>query len=62
MTKDKLIARLDALQTEFNRTKNIYEQSRAQVDALAGAIQDCQFWLAELDSTGASTPEDKKDA
>lgn len=63
MTKEKLTARLEALQNEFSKTKLVYEQSRAQVDALAGAIQDCQFWLNEIENpASAPLPEAKKDA
>lgn len=63
MTKEKLTARIAVLQQEFDKTKNIYEQSRAQVDALAGAIQDCQFWLSELERPAdAPMSEDQKDA
>ncbi len=49
MDKDKIQTRLDALQREFAQAKLLYEQSRDNVDALAGAIQDCQFWLSQFE-------------
>lgn len=48
MTKDIIEKRIAELQAEFLKAKALYEQTRANVDALAGAIQDCQFWLTEL--------------
>jgi hypothetical protein len=41
MTTEKLQERRTALQTEFERL-------RAHLEALSGAIQDCDYWLAEL--------------
>lgn len=58
MTREKLESRLAELQSEFLRAKNLYEQSRANVDALAGAIQDCQYWLQELDTKSEETKKE----
>jgi len=42
MDKEKLEARLVTLQKEL-------EQIQANGNALLGAIQDCKYWLAELE-------------
>ena len=42
MTKERIEKRLTDLTTEF-------EKQKANLEALHGAILDCQFWLAELD-------------
>lgn len=51
ITKPIVQARLESLQSEFNQT-------RSKLEALHGAIQDCQFWLSTLDqeATGGNTP------
>ena len=42
MTKEKLQAKLLEYQAAF-------DQAKANANALQGAIQDVQFWLAELE-------------
>lgn len=43
ITKDTLHARLEDLQRQF-------EAKRADVLAIFGAIQDCEYWLSVVDS------------
>ncbi len=57
MTKDKIETRLQALQKDFETARRNFEIARANVDAIAGAIQDCQYWLSELEPE--STPDQK---
>jgi len=52
MTKEKLEDRRTALQTEFERL-------RSHLEALNGAIQDCNYWLAELDKPADAVAEKK---
>jgi len=41
MTKDKLLQRIDELRAQK-------EQAIANANACAGAIGDCEYWLAQL--------------
>lgn len=56
MTKEQLLARKALLQQETAQQQDIQRQAaeahanaRNQINALGGAIQDCDFWLAELE-------------
>lgn len=50
MTKDKLEARIKQLETER-------EQVKATLLAYEGALQDCNYWLKELnDSDNVTEP------
>ena len=42
MTKEKIEARLSSLRAE-------YDQTMTNLQALHGAVQDCQYWLSEID-------------
>lgn len=46
MTPEKINARIAQMTAER-------DQAVATVNALSGAIQDCQFWLAELEKANA---------
>lgn len=55
MTKEAIKKRLAELQKEL-------EQINANGNAVMGAIQDCQYWLAQLDveeMKAAEVPEEK---
>jgi F0F1-type ATP synthase membrane subunit b/b' len=52
MDKTRIQERLTQLETER-------EQARATLAAYEGAIQDCKFWLAEIEK---DTNSDKTDA
>jgi type VI protein secretion system component VasF len=54
ITKEALEARIADL------TKQ-YEQAVANANAIQGAIQDCKYWLGELDKTPAPAPAAKGD-
>ena len=43
MTREQIEARLAQLRKEL-------DQTYANVNAYLGAIQDCEFWLAQLDA------------
>lgn len=48
---------LEALQKRLAELQNMAKQTEAQLMQIAGAIQDTQFWIAEL-----SKPAEKSDA
>ena len=48
MTKEKIKARMEKLELDLI-------QAQANANAISGAIQDCQYWLMELNK------EEKKD-
>ena len=48
MNKEQLIARINQLSQEA-------EQIKGNLAATIGAIQDCQYWLAELDKPAEET-------
>jgi prefoldin subunit 5 len=51
ITREAIEARLQQLQQEAT-------EIRANLNAYEGAIQDCQYWLAQLDPPTTSTPND----
>ena len=50
MDKGRILARLAELEAQAEKLK-------ADLNAVGGAIQDCQFWLAELDAAPADANE-----
>lgn len=45
ITREKLLARIADLESQK-------EAAVAQINAIMGAIQDCQFWIAQLEGKG----------
>lgn len=41
MNEEKILARIEELKTQA-------DQLRANLNAVGGAIQDCEFWLEQL--------------
>lgn len=57
-TPKTMISRAD-LEKRLSELKTQHEQTIAQVHAIEGAIQDCQYWLDQLkpvESTPTPTP------
>ena len=46
MDKDRILARIKELETQADKLK-------ADLNAVGGAIQDCHFWLSELNAAPA---------
>jgi prefoldin subunit 5 len=42
ITREQVLARLDLLKSQI-------EELKANIQAYDGAMQDCQYWLAQLD-------------
>lgn len=55
MDRKKLEERLALLTEQRDALVGQVKQLNANIQAFGGAIQDCQFWLAEMDK--ASTKE-----
>ena len=51
MNAEKVRARIKELEQQS-------EQLRADLNAVGGAIQDCQFWLQQLEAEGSSDDSD----
>jgi hypothetical protein len=52
MTREQIEARLVELRKES-------EQLVANINAISGAIQDCEYWLAQLDAEEAKEIADR---
>jgi hypothetical protein len=46
MDRDRILARITELEAQADKLK-------ADLNAVGGALQDCQFWLSELDAAPA---------
>lgn len=58
ITREQVAARLEKLTSEKAQLQSSIAQIQANINAYDGAIQDCEFWLAELEKE-ESTKEDK---
>ncbi len=50
MDRDRILARIKELETQADKLK-------ADLNAVGGAIQDCEFWLSQLDAVPADAGE-----
>lgn len=50
MTREKLLERIAQLKSEQSNL-------RANIDAFTGAIQDCEYWLRELEAAESKKEE-----
>jgi chaperonin cofactor prefoldin len=48
MTAEEIQARLATLRAEQEKVKETLAQLQANVSAYQGAIEDCEYWLAQL--------------
>ena len=69
ITKEEIETRKSNLQTDFQTVKNKIEESEAAIlsmknnlNALAGAIQQCDLFLKEIADKNAPMPEEKQQA
>jgi len=49
LTKEEIEARIVEL-------KKLWEHKRSDLDAVGGAIQDCEFWLARIAAAETTEP------
>lgn len=54
MNKEQIEARIQELTTKEQKQMQVASQVQANLSAIHGAKQDCQYWLSKL---GAQTPE-----
>ena len=52
----------EALQKRLADLQNMAKQTEAQLMQIAGAIQDTQFWIAELSKEKSNAPDSVNDA
>lgn len=50
MTAEQLEARKAELQAETKRLLNLAEQARLQAEMVNGMVQECDYWLTQLNS------------
>lgn len=69
ITKEEIETRKSNLQADFQTVKNKIEESEAAIlsmknnlNALAGAIQQCDLFLKEIADKDAPMPEEKQQA
>ena len=69
ITKEQIETRKSNLQADFQTVKNKIEESEAAIlsmknnlNALAGAIQQCDLFLKEIADKNAPMPEEKQQA
>ena len=69
ITKEEIETRKSNLQADFQTVKNKIEESEAAIlnmrnnlNALAGAIQQCDLFLKEITDKDAPMPEEKQQA
>ena len=69
ITKEEIETRKSNLQADFQTVKNKIEESEAAIlsmknnlNALAGAIQQCDLFLKEIADKNAPMPEEKQQA
>ena len=69
ITKEQIETRKSNLQADFQTVKNKIEESEAAIlnmrnnlNALAGAIQQCDLFLKEIADKDAPMPEEKQQA
>ena len=69
ITKEEIEKRKSNLQADFQTVKNKIEESEAAIlsmknnlNALAGAIQQCDLFLKEIADKNAPMPEEKQQA
>ena len=67
ITKEQIEARRSNLEKDFQTVKQQIEEGEVKIvgmknnlNALAGAIQQCDMFLKTIESTDATMPEDKK--
>ena len=67
ISKEKIETRKSDLEKDFQTVKQQIEDSEFKIvtmknnlNALAGAIQQCDMFLQTIESTDATMPEDKK--
>ena len=63
ITRETIEARLAVLQGDLAKVQKAYaeaqqtvQQAQADMNAIGGAIQDCQHWLTQLDPPTEATP------
>ncbi len=49
MTKEQFEARIDAYKNDIDALNKRILQANADINALNGAIQDCQYWLSQIE-------------
>jgi len=47
MTKDQILNRIGEYNQQIQRLENVISQTYADLNALKGAKQDCEYWLQE---------------
>lgn len=52
MNADALQQRLEVLREQQMRAAKVAEQAMANLQAFGGAIQECEFWLAQIKAAG----------
>ena len=67
ISKEQIETRKSDLQKDFQTVKQQIEDSEVKIvsmknnlNALAGAVQQCDMFLKTIESTDATMPEDKK--
>ena len=67
ITKEQIEARRSNLEKDFQTVKQQIEEGEVKIvgmknnlNALAGAVQQCDMFLQTIESTDATMPEDKK--
>jgi regulator of sirC expression with transglutaminase-like and TPR domain len=60
ITREGIEKRLAQLKAEQAQVQTNLAQLQANLQAYAGAIQDCEFWLSQIDADPAGQSEEKQ--